>query len=98
MSQQGLKGIMKEGGTARRQAVQETVESFGGKLLAMYWAFGEDDLILLVEGPDMLGTLANVMMVAASGAVARLHTTVLFTPEEMDAATQRSGTYRPPGA
>jgi uncharacterized protein with GYD domain len=89
---------MKEGGTGRLRAAQETVESYGGKLLGMYWAFGEDDLLLLVEGPDLIGTLANVMAVAASGAVSRLQTTVLFTPEEMDEAIKRTGTYRPPGA
>jgi uncharacterized protein with GYD domain len=44
LSADGLKGTLKEGGTARRDAVANLVRSVGGSLDAFYYAFGEDDI------------------------------------------------------
>ena len=41
----GTKGLIKEGGSKRRAAVQQAVEKAGGKLLAFYFAFGESDVV-----------------------------------------------------
>ena len=38
---EGAKGFAKEGGAARRAAAAKAAESVGGKLEAMYYAFGE---------------------------------------------------------
>jgi uncharacterized protein with GYD domain len=48
----GAKGLAKEGGTNRREAVQKMFESVGGRLEAFYYAFGTDDLIVIGELPD----------------------------------------------
>ena len=92
----GVKGLMKEGGTGRRQAVEALISSAGGKVECLYWAFGSDDVYLIADVPDHATAAAVSLAVAAVGAV-RINTVVLLTAEEMDAATKKSVTYRPPG-
>ncbi len=93
---EGLKGVLSEGGSSRREAVQELIESIGGKLEAFYFAFGGNDFVIIYEAPDNVSSAAGALMVNASGAV-RASTVVLLTPEEIDEATKKSGQYRPPG-
>jgi uncharacterized protein with GYD domain len=96
-STEGVKGLMTEGGSGRRKAVEELVASAGGKLEALYWAFGDHDVYLIADLPDNATAAGLSLAVAAAGAV-QLKTVVLLTAEEMDAATKKSLTYRPPGA
>ncbi len=95
-TQSGLSGFLKEGGTSRRQATQQLVESLGGKLEAYYFAFGEYDFVIIYDMPDNTSALSAVLAGASSGAV-EVATTVLITPEEADEAVKKSPTYRPPG-
>lgn len=93
---QGTKGVIAEGGSARKAAVEKLLASMGGKLESFYFAFGSDDVVIIVDAPDNVGAAAVGLTVAASGAVTgRL--TVLLTPEEIDQAVKRSPAYRPPG-
>ncbi len=94
---EGAKGVLKEGGTARRKAAQKIIESVGGKVEAFYLAFGEDDFYVLADAPDSSAVIAASLTVGGSGA-ARTRTVVLITPEEADAATKLSPKYRPPGS
>ena len=82
----------------RREAVRPIIEAMGGRLEGFYFAFGEDDVFLLVEGTDNVSTAAISMAVSASGAVKSLSTTVLMTAEEaMEAMGKAKGVgYRPP--
>ena len=41
----GLEGLLREGGTGRREALRQTIEGMGGKLEGFYYAMGDDDLI-----------------------------------------------------
>ncbi len=95
-TEQGVKGLIKEGGSKRREATEQLIKSLGGKLVAYYFAFGEYDGFAIVEGGDNVATAAAALIVGASGAV-KTKTTVLLTPEEVDKATQMSGKYRAPG-
>ncbi len=92
----GLQGLVKEGGTKRREAVEQLVKSLGGKLEAYYFCFGEFDGLAIVEGRDLAGHLAGTLAIGASGK-ARTRTTVLITPEEVDKAVERIPSYRAPG-
>lgn len=92
----GVKGLLKEGGSARRDAVNELVRSVGGTLEAFYYAFGEDDAFVIVDVPDNVSGAALSLVVNASGA-ATSSATVLLTPEDIDAATKKAPLYRPPG-
>jgi uncharacterized protein with GYD domain len=95
-TEQGAKGLLKEGGSKRREATEQLIKSLGGKMVAYYFAFGEYDGFVIVEGADNIDVAAANLIAGASGAV-RTKTTVLLTPEEVDKATRRSGTYRAPG-
>ncbi len=95
-TEQGVKGLLKEGGSKRREATERLIKSLGGKLVAYYFAFGDYDGFAIVEGVDNVDTVAAALIVGASGAV-KTKTTVLLTPEEVDKATQKSGNYRAPG-
>jgi Uncharacterized conserved protein len=93
----GAKGLLKEGGTKRRAAVQKIIEAAGGKLEAFYYAYGDDDAFIIADLPDVMAGLAISLTVNASGAV-RLSTLPLITPEEIDAASKKSIDYKAPGA
>lgn len=95
-TEEGLKGLLKEGGSKRRAAVEETIKGLGGKLEAFYYAFGDSDALVIVDVPDHVTATAASLTVNASGA-ARVKTTVLITPEEVDQATKKTVHYRPPG-
>lgn len=94
---EGAKGLLKEGGTARRAAVVKLVEGLGGKVEAFYYAYGDSDAYIISDLPDATSGLAVSLAVNASGAV-RLSTIPLITPEEIDAASKKSVAYRAPGA
>jgi uncharacterized protein with GYD domain len=96
-SPDGARGLLKEGGSARRAAVQKLVEGIGGKVEAFYYAYGEDDAYVITDVPDAASGIAISLAVNASGAV-RLSTIPLITPEEIDAAVKKSIAYRAPGA
>ncbi len=94
---EGSRGLIKEGGSGRRKALEQLMASVGGRLDAFYYAFGEDDVYLIAELPDHSSAMALSIRVAASGG-ARSQVIPLVTSEEVDLATKKSVTYRPPGA
>ena len=93
----GTRGLIKEGGSKRRAAVQKIVEAMGGKLEAFYYAYGPDDAVIIADLPDANSGIAISLTVNASGAV-RLATTPLITPEEIDDASKKTVGYTAPGA
>ena len=93
---EGVRGLLKEGGSGRRAAVQKLIESSGGKLDAFYFAYGDADAYAIFDVPDAATGIAASLAVNATGAV-RVSTTPLITPEEMDAASKKSVAYRAPG-
>jgi uncharacterized protein with GYD domain len=92
----GIKGLLKEGGTRRRAAAEAAVKSVGGTMESFYFAFGETDAYVVVDVPDHVTMAALALTITASGVVAT-RTTVLMTPEEVDAATGKEPDYRAPG-
>ena len=93
---EGLRGIQKEGGTARVGAVRTLAQSLGGSLDSYYFAFGKDSYFVTVDLPNDEAAAACAIAVAASGAVSNT-TTKLLTPEQVDAAIKLSPNYRAPG-
>jgi len=92
----GTRGIQSGGGSSRRDVVAKAAETVGGKLESFYFAFGERDAYVTVDLPDNESALAVAIAVNAAGG-ATVKTTVLLTPEEVDAAAKRSVDYSPPG-
>ena len=93
---EGAKGVMKDGGTKRRRAAEQAINSAGGKLEAFYFAFGDNDAYVIVDAPDNASVAAMSLTISASGAV-NTKTVVLLTPEEIDQASKKGTTYTAPG-
>jgi len=93
---EGVRGLMKDGGSLRRAAAEAALKGVGGRLEAFYFAFGETDVFAVADVPDNASAAAVSLAVSASGAV-QVKMTVLMTPEEMDQATKKMINYRPPG-
>jgi uncharacterized protein with GYD domain len=94
---EGLQGLLKEGGTGRRKAVETLVASLGGHLETFDYAFGDTDLFAIAELPDDETAAAISLRVTASGA-ATTSMTRLLTPSQIDAALDRKLEYRSPGS
>jgi uncharacterized protein with GYD domain len=93
----GTKGVIAEGGTARKAAVEKMLASMGGKLECLYFAFGADDIVIIGEVPDNVSAASIALTVAASGGASG-RVTVLLTPAEIDQAAKKSPAYKPPHA
>jgi uncharacterized protein with GYD domain len=93
---EGLKGLLKEGGSKRREASEQAIKGLGGRLEAYYYAFGEHDFVIIADLPGNVDATALSLTANMSGAV-KSRVTVLMTPEEVDQATKRTVTFRPPG-
>lgn len=93
---EGIKGVLKEGGTGRRTAIKELIEGLGGQLESFYYAFGSDDVYVVADLPDQKTAAAMGLSINADGRT-RVKTVVLVTPEEIDDAAKVSVDYRPPG-
>ncbi len=85
----GFQEILKEGGSIRRQKIDTAVRSLNGWLEAIYFSFGEADMFVITELPDNISAAA-LSMIISSGGAARLKTTVLIAPEEIDKAAQET--------
>ena len=92
----GSSGLLKEGGTKREKTVASAIKALGGTLDCFYFAFGAADAVLILELPDNVSAAALSLAVGATGAGA-LRTTVLLTPQEIDAAAKVKTSYRAPG-
>ena len=95
-TEKGLGGLIKEGGSKRRKAVTQALKAVGGILEAFYYAFGEYDVCAIADIPDNVSSTAFSIVINAAGG-AKVKTTVLITPEEVDQAVKKSVAYRPPG-
>ena len=96
-TQAGIKGVLKDGGTGRRKAVDALAKSLGGSVDSMYWAFGNDDFYVIAELPSAAAAAALAATTGASGAVS-ISTVVLLTAKDIDAAVKLHPDYRAPGA
>src|SRR4029077_17937248 len=83
---EGIKGLVKEGGAARRASVEKMLENLGGRLEGFYFAFGDNDAYVISEGPDN-GPSPAISVAITPGAI-RTKTIVLLTPEEVDQAVK----------
>jgi uncharacterized protein with GYD domain len=95
-TQTGLNGLIKEGGSKRRAVVEQLVTGLGGQLESFYYGFGQYDFYIVAELPGNVEAATASLMVHATGAI-QGHFTVLVTSEEIDAASQKTVIYRPPG-
>jgi uncharacterized protein with GYD domain len=93
---EGAKGLLKDGGSKRRQVAEAALKSIGGKVEHFYFALGEQDLYAIVDAPDHATVAAASLAISAAGGV-HSKTVVLLTAEEIDQATKKNMIYQPPG-
>ena len=96
-SPEGMKGLLREGGSERRKMIADIARNLDGELEAFYYAFGADDVYSIVDLPDNTTAAAMAMHITAGGMV-KCHVTVLLTPEEIDQSARTKMYFRPPGA
>jgi uncharacterized protein with GYD domain len=93
---EGTRGLIKDGGSKRREAAKAAIKSVGGKMEEFYFAFGGTDAFVIIDAPDNVSAAAASAAINASGAV-HVRTVVLLSPEEMDDAVKKTVKYRAPG-
>jgi uncharacterized protein with GYD domain len=93
---EGIKGLMREGGTKRRDALADALNSVGGSLESFYYAFGDTDVLGVFDVPDQAGAAALSLMINSSGNV-NVRLKPLMTPEDIDEAAKKTPSYRAPG-
>ena len=76
------------------------IEGLGGKIDTVYYAFGDYDLVGIMEMPDNVSAAAVSLAVSAGGAAKTVKLTPLMTVEEGIEALKRAGSsgYQPPSA
>ncbi len=92
----GVKGLLEDGGSQRKSAVEKMLTELGGKMESFYYAFGEHDVYAISELPDDITAAAVGLRINSSGLVT-VSTTVLLSVEDIDAAAKKSVSYRAPG-
>jgi uncharacterized protein with GYD domain len=85
--------------TDRREAVRGLLEQLGGRLIDLYYAFGEFDGVLLFEAPDDATAAAGLIAAIGAGHLKSNQTTKLLTVDETIEALQKVGrlSFRAPG-
>jgi uncharacterized protein with GYD domain len=93
---EGVRGLLIEGGTSRRIAIEKLATSLGGSIECIYYAFGKYDIYGIINMPDKASMAAFSLKASSSGLV-RVKCTTLLTPEEIDDAVKKTSEYRAPG-
>ena len=75
----------------RGAPVKALMEHLGGRMLDIYYCFGEYDGIAIVEAPDEISAMTTVLCAIAPGHLKATKTTVLFTVEQAMEAMDKAG-------
>jgi uncharacterized protein with GYD domain len=92
----GLKGLRKDMASGRERAIAAACEAAGGRLDAVYFALGDDNIFAIADLPSHVHMASLAVLAGASGMV-ETRTVTLLTVEEMDRALGEDVSYRPPG-
>ncbi len=76
----------------RIEAVRPAIEKLGGKIESAWFAFGEYDVVLIIQMPDNVSAAAIAMAFAAGGACKAVKTTPLLTIAEGVEAMKKAST------
>jgi uncharacterized protein with GYD domain len=93
---EGLKGLRKDKASGRERAIAAACEAAGGKLDAVYFALGDDDIFSIVDLPSHVH-MASLAAAAGASGMFKTRTLSLLTVEEMDRALGEDVSFRPPG-
>jgi uncharacterized protein with GYD domain len=71
--------------------IKELAQKLGGRLVGLYYCFGEYDGVVLAEIPDDIAAIATSLAAVSPGHVKAIKTTKLFTIEETMEAMRKAG-------
>jgi uncharacterized protein with GYD domain len=95
---EGIKGVLRDGGSARRAAADDLAKAAGGSIESFHFAFGDDDAYVICDLPDNKSAATVAMTVSSSGRI-EISTVPLLTVDEVDAiASGSKPAYTPPGS
>ena len=94
---EGVKGLLKDGGTGRNDAISKLAASLGGKLESLHYSATAPAYFCMVTLPERGSAAAFSATIVASGAVTVDRVSELLTPAQMDASTKMTASYRAPG-
>ena len=95
-SDEGVKGLIKDKASGRAAAIQKAAQSLGGHMDAIYYTFGDTDLLVILDLPDN-ASVAAFAITAGSTGLLRVRTRPLLTVEDIDNAVGKNVQYRAPG-
>ncbi len=99
-SQSGAKGLLSKPAD-RSHVLSALIEKAGGKLVALYFTTGSNDVVLVSEMAEESDAVAVGMAIAASGSASKIETVRAWTPSEFKGVAEKAakvaGTYQPPG-
>ncbi len=83
----------------REAPARELIQSVGGKLAAMFFCFGSEDVLAIIEAPSDEAAAACSMAIGASGSFSGGATSKRMTPQEamaaMATAQKAAAVYKP---
>ena len=81
----------------RSEAVRKPIEKLGGKLVGGWLAFGDYDIVVIMDMPDNAAAAAFSMAIGAGGACKSVKTTPLMSIDEGLEAMKKAGStgYKP---
>lgn len=74
----------------RMEVVRKSVENLGGKLVGGWMSFGDYDVVLIAELPDLVSAAAIAVAAAAGGSLKSIKTTPLLSSDEAIAAAKKA--------
>ena len=82
----------------RTAALKPVLDKMGGRIESAYFAFGDHDVVLILEMPANVEAAAFAIAAAAGGAVKSIKTTALLSIAEGLEAMKKAGAsgYTPP--
>jgi uncharacterized protein with GYD domain len=83
----------------RAQALARLCEQMGGRLVNLYYSFGDYDGVAITEASDNTSAAATILAAMSPGHLKSVKTVPLLTVEEAMGAFQKAGSvaYRAPG-
>jgi uncharacterized protein with GYD domain len=76
--------------------IRELAQRLGGRLVDVYYCFGEYDVVVLAEAPDDVTASAIVLAAISPGHLKAIKTTKLLTVEETMEAMRKAGSVTYP--
>ena len=99
-SPSGAKGLIDKPAD-RSGIIKALIEKAGGKLIALYFTTGSNDVVLISEVADGSDAVALGMAVSASGSLSKIETVRAWTASEFkgiaEKAAKVAGAYAPHG-